>query len=159
MKKAASRGARLWHARTRELGQIHMGAKDLGLIRTGDDSAYRDMLYTIARVRSAADLDSEGRRRVIEHMLSKGWSPFKKPEPSQRYQRGTQAALIRHLWTELHNAGLVRDKSDKALRSWCKTHSPGNVEAPQMLPRAAAHEVIERLKQWLARGDASDAAG
>ncbi len=47
-----------------ELGKIHLGAKQLGL----EDNAYRDMLWTIARVRSSADLDEQGRQDVIEHL-------------------------------------------------------------------------------------------
>lgn len=51
-------------ARNIELGKIHLGAKQLGL----EDNAYRDMLWTIARVRSSADLDEQGRQDVIEHL-------------------------------------------------------------------------------------------
>lgn len=143
--------------RKSELAQIHMGATALGLIRTGDDSAYRDMLWTVAGVRSAADLDHHARQRVIEHLVSRGWQRFRKPA-SKPYQRGSQAALIRHLWTQLHGAGLVEDGSDKALRSWCKAHAPGGIEVPQMMRSDCASAVIESLKQWLARGrpDAAD---
>lgn len=52
-----------------ELGKIHMGAKQL----FGDDEeAYRDMLESVAGVRSAAGLDAAGRRQVIEHLKACG---------------------------------------------------------------------------------------
>jgi hypothetical protein len=59
--------------RNKELGQIHMAKAKLGL----DDETYRSMLWTVARVRSSADLDHAGRRRVIEHLKSRGWESSK----------------------------------------------------------------------------------
>lgn len=50
--------------RRADLARIHILAKDAGLTR--DD--YEALLFTIARVRSAADLDHTGRARVIEHL-------------------------------------------------------------------------------------------
>lgn len=54
--------------RNRELAAIHCAKKDLGL----DDETYRDMLFTVARVRSAGDLDWTGRKRVLDHLKSRG---------------------------------------------------------------------------------------
>lgn len=62
--------------RTAELATIHVGKKQLGL----DDETYRDMLWTVARVRSAKDLDHKGRREVIEHMRARGFARLA-PEP------------------------------------------------------------------------------
>ena len=66
-------------ARTRDLAAIHVGKKALGL----DDDTYRDMLFMVARVRSAADLDHAGRQRVIEHMRQRGFErPVNRPAPA-----------------------------------------------------------------------------
>ena len=46
--------------RTRELAQIHIARQQLGM----DDETYRSVLWTVARVRSAADLDWSGRKRA-----------------------------------------------------------------------------------------------
>lgn len=51
-------------ARSRDLARIHVLKKDLGL----DDDQYRTMLWTVARVDSAKDLDTHGRTQVIEHL-------------------------------------------------------------------------------------------
>lgn len=56
--------------RTRDLAAIHVGKKQLGL----DDETYRDMLFTVARVRSAADLDHAGRQAVLEHLRNRGFA-------------------------------------------------------------------------------------
>jgi len=61
-------------ARRTELAKIHMGAKQIGL----SDDSYRDMLWCIARVRSASDLDEYGRKKVIQH-LAKCGATFKRP--------------------------------------------------------------------------------
>jgi phage gp16-like protein len=67
-------------ARSRELAQIHMAQAALGL----DDATYRDALWTVARVRSAADLDAHGRRAVIAHFKARGWAPrgIGRPRPA-----------------------------------------------------------------------------
>lgn len=55
--------------RARELAQIHIARAQLGM----DDQTYRDVLWTVARVRSAADLDWSGRKRVLDHMKACGF--------------------------------------------------------------------------------------
>jgi len=55
--------------RKAELGKIHIAKKQLGM----DDDTYRDMLFTIARVRSAAQLDAQGRRDVLRHLRACGF--------------------------------------------------------------------------------------
>src|SRR5699024_10712039 len=53
--------------RRKELARIHCLKRDLRL----GDSIYRDVLWTIARVESASDLDSHGRRAVIGQLSSR----------------------------------------------------------------------------------------
>lgn len=54
--------------RKRELAAIHIARQQLGL----DEATYRDMLWTVGRVRSAADLDWAGRKRVLDHLAGCG---------------------------------------------------------------------------------------
>lgn len=65
------------NTRTRELAAIHAAKRDLGM----DDATYRDMLWAVARVRSAADLDFAGRKKVLDHMKACGWKP--KPKANE----------------------------------------------------------------------------
>lgn len=144
--------------RSIELAKIHIGATKLGMIRPGDDSAYRDMLWSIGRVRSAKDLDAGGRQAVLEHLSNCGFKDRQKLVES-RYEKGTQAALIRWLWTQLFRAGKVRNSSDRSLRRYIAQHSgikPGVDEiAPQHLSVREANAVIEQLKSWDERSDRS----
>lgn len=141
-------------ARNIQLAKIHIAAQQLGL----DDSTYRDMLWTIGRQRSARDLDLAGREAVLRHLVACGWKDTGH-QPSRRptYRKGTQAALIRHLWTRLAQAGEVQDGSDKALRAYVRTqsaaHHPQHIgwDDANLLPRSVAGKVIEHLKQWCER--------
>jgi len=55
--------------RNGELAQIHLAKQQLGM----DDESYRNVLWTVARVKSAADLDWSGRKRVLDHMKACGF--------------------------------------------------------------------------------------
>lgn len=126
--------------RRAEIAQIKIGAKQLGL----EDDAYRDMLFALARVRSAADLDWTGRKRVIEHLKACGATVGK-----QRKPRDGQAEKIKALWAALAQAGVVRDGSPAALSAWLKRQT--RMSAPEWLSTAEASRVIESLKSWAAR--------
>lgn len=66
-------------ARNRELAIIHLGKKELGMER----DTYEAMLWAVARVRSAADLDHAGREAVIDHLVACG---FKKRGGAKRHE-------------------------------------------------------------------------
>lgn len=67
--------------RKSELAQIHVAKSQLGL----DDETYRAMLWTVARVKSAADLDWAGRKKVIDHLKAKGFK-IKGQQPRQAHK-------------------------------------------------------------------------
>ena len=54
-----------------DLAKIHIAKKDLDM----DDDTYRAMIRDIGNVKSgsSADLDQEGRVRVLRYFRSKGW--------------------------------------------------------------------------------------
>lgn len=141
-------------ARNNQLAMIHIAAQQIPL----DEETYRDMLWTVARVRSAKDLDEAGREAVLKHLRACGWKdPRHATARRAPYRKGTQAALIRHLWTRLGQAGEVQDSGDKALRAYVRTqsaaHHPQKLgwDDPNLLPRSVASKVIEHLKQWCER--------
>lgn len=138
--------------RNRDLAKIHIAAQQLGL----DDSTYRDMLWSIGRVRSAGQLDAAGREAVLEHLRSCGFHDAH-PRTKRRYPPGSQAAKILHLWISLAEAGAIHDSSDRALRVFVlrqsAQHDPSGHgwDAPNLLPASVASQIIEHLKRWLAR--------
>lgn len=55
--------------RRRELAQIHIAKAQLGMA----EDSYRQMLWTVGRVRSSADLDYGGRKAVLDHLKACGF--------------------------------------------------------------------------------------
>ncbi|MCC7484570.1 MAG: regulatory protein GemA [Burkholderiales bacterium] len=102
--------------RRRDLATIHLGKKALGL----DDDAYRDMLWTVARVRSSADLNHEQRQAVIAHLRRCGFAAERfhgKPRADGEWSWVNTAAPDRQamLWKIrrlLVNAGRRRQYAD-----------------------------------------------
>lgn len=60
--------------RRAELAKIHMAAEQLGMDTAdkSEGSEYRSMLWAVARVRSAAALDWQGRKKVLDHLKGCG---------------------------------------------------------------------------------------
>lgn len=87
--------------RNAELAKIHIAKKALAL----DDDAYRQILWTVARVRSARDLDHAGRQRLLEHFKACGWRPTRRarrhhpgaPHNIESEDRGPQMRKIEAL--------------------------------------------------------------
>jgi len=133
--------------RKRELAQIHVAKTQLGL----DDGTYRAMLWTVARVKSAADLDWSGRKKVLDHLKSKGFKikPGKKSKATRPLASDDQSKMIRGLWLELHDYGYVENPAESALAAFVKRMT--GVDALQWLNSIQASKVIEDLKKWLAR--------
>lgn len=72
--------------RKSELAQIHLAKQQLGL----DDSTYRAMLAAVCGVRSAADLDWRGRKKLLEHLGACGW----KKKSARASPGGANAAQV-----------------------------------------------------------------
>lgn len=137
-------------ARKRDLAAIHIAKAGLGW----DDDFYRDILWTVCRVRSSAELDFTGRKRLLEHLRQCGW---KGARSASRRPQATdpQSKMIRGLWLELHDMGYVDDASEAALAAWVKRET--GVQALQWLKPAQRGQTIEKLKRWRDR-DAAKAA-
>lgn len=107
-------------SRKRDLAMIHIGAKQLGI----DGDTYRDMLWTVARVRSAGDLDEAGRRDVIEHLKARG---FKVRGKGRTTPAGDKQKLISKIRAQLAAADRADAYADGMARrmfhverfEWC----------------------------------------
>jgi phage gp16-like protein len=88
--------------RNNELAQIHIARQQLGM----DDDAYRDVLWTVARVRSAADLDWSGRKRVLDHLKACGFKVKpKKIAPAHKPLALTKEAIEAKIAVQLKELG------------------------------------------------------
>lgn len=91
--------------RRRDMAYIHLAKKQLGM----DDGTYRDMLWAVARVRSAADLDFTGLQRVRAHLERCGFkpAPAKRPRPGRpsNIDSADRGPLLRKVEALLADAG------------------------------------------------------
>ena len=129
--------------RRRELAMIHIAKAQLEMA----DEAYRALLWSIARVESAADLDWAGRKQLLDHLKKCGFKPRPagKGAGAQR-EESPQARMVRALWLELFNHGVVRDASDRALDAWIKRMT--GVDSIRWLKGQQMNLVLESLKKW-----------
>ena len=91
-------------ARRRDLAMIHVAKKELAL----SDADYRALLWTVARAESSGDLDAHGRRRVIQHLKSRGFKPRRKGRSKPAPNRELLVAKIRALLIN-HPTGAKQD--------------------------------------------------
>lgn len=142
--------------RRSDLAKIHMAAAALGMDCADPDegSEYRSLLWSAARVHSAAALDWRGRKIVLDHlnglMKSRGLK-LTSNKPSRPLAADPQSKKIRALWLEMHTLGIIKNSDESALCAFVKRET--GVAALQWLKPAQASQVIERLKQWLLRAD------
>jgi len=95
--------------RKRELAQIHIGRAQLGM----DEETYRAMLWTIARVKSSAELDAWGRGAVLKHYHALGWRSKRRRHPGK--VADPIANLMRKIEAQLADMGLPWAYADSIL--------------------------------------------
>lgn len=109
--------------RNRELAQIHVAKSQLGL----DEDTYRAMLWTVARVKSAADLDWAGRKKVLDHLKAKGFVMKSKRRATPAKDKAGLVAKIRALLIAAGNKpdayadGMARRMFHIERFEWCDT--------------------------------------
>ncbi len=119
----------------KELAKIHIAKQELGL----DDATYRGILRERYQLDSAANLSPAQAADLIALFRAKGWRPI------SFGQRG----LIRVLWRQLQEAGVVHHGDAKALDAFIAHHS-GRDDLRHLSVHEASH-IIEMLKKWLER--------
>ena len=123
--------------RRAELAKIHLLAKELAL----DRDTYEQLLWTVARVRSAKDLDQHGRQSVIEHMRARGGGGARRSTPAD-----ARAPLIRKIRAQLNAAQRDDAYADATARhmfkvaryEWC---------SPDQLHRIVAAFAIDATRR------------
>lgn len=128
---------------------IHVAKRDLQL----DDQTYQAILQQYGTSSSSADLSIPTLEKVLEHMKRAGFKvrskTKSKPEKSRALAQDGESRKIRALWLFMHDLGIVRDASEKALASYVRRLT--RVEALQWLSDEQTLLVIESLKKWAMR--------
>lgn len=114
-----------------ELGKIHIARKQLAL----DDDTYRDMLWTLARVRSAKDLDDAGRQAVLDHLKARGFKARRKRGPTPA---GDRSPLLNKVYALLGDRPVTY--AEGILRHMYRDTAPARLEwaTPEQLHKVVA---------------------
>ena len=125
--------------RNNGLAQIHIAKVQLGL----DDDTYRAMLWGVARVRSAKDLDHAGRAKVLAHLKACGFKSAapKVPTPGRPRNIGTsdRGPMLRKVEALLLDAGRPWDYAHAMCRQMFKK------ERLEFINEAELHKLVAAL--------------
>ncbi|MDH5524468.1 MAG: regulatory protein GemA [Desulfobulbaceae bacterium] len=132
-----------------DYAKIHIAAKELGF----DDEQYRNLLWDRFKVRSAKDLKPRQVGALLSHFRALGWrvKPGKAAKTKRQAATDPMSRKIRALWITMHQDGIVRDPSERALGAYIKRLT--GVEALQWCDDNEKCLVIESLKKWQKRAD------
>lgn len=125
---------------------IHVAKTKLGL----DDDVYRDILSSTTGKTSSKELNLAQLEVVLDRLKHLGFTVESKDKTGvKNVANDAHSKLIRHLWLQLHEAGAVRDGSEKALAKFVENRV--NVSALQFLSSKNADMVINHLRSWCKR--------
>lgn len=135
-----------FNKKTKLIQLIHVGKTQLGL----DDDLYREVLESCTGKASSKLMDIPQLESVLNRMKQLGFTIESKDKTGvQQLADDVQSKLIRHLWLQLHNAGQVRNGSEKALAKFVENKV--GVSALQFLSTKNADMIITHLRQWCKR--------
>ncbi len=125
---------------------IHVAKTKLAL----DDEVYRDILTSTTGKESSKLLTPAQLETVLDRLKQLGFAVESKDKAGvKNLASDAQSKLIRHLWLQLHEAGQVKNGSEKALAKFIENRV--KVSALQFLSSESADMVINHLRQWCKR--------
>lgn len=132
------------------LAKVHLGAKELGL----DDDTRRDLIARVTGgLRSAKDCSPAQLDAILAEYRRLGWKPSTgKAGPARSPRQAAQspfAAKARALWISLHQLGVVRDPSERALEAFAARQL--KVDRLQWADEGMGYRLIEALKAMAER--------
>ncbi|WP_431222241.1 phage protein GemA/Gp16 family protein [Serratia sp. L9] len=132
--------------RAKAIQLIHIARSKLDIT----DDAYRLMLRNLTSKDSCSKMNDRELANVLAHLRGRGFNIADKfrEVPLADFPMGRKIWV---LWQDLAKAGLVRDKSQKALDAWLLRET-GVAQLTWLKQEPhKAHQAIEKLKQWLGR--------
>ncbi|HHL33124.1 MAG TPA: regulatory protein GemA [Desulfobulbaceae bacterium] len=129
-----------------DLAKIHIAKKELGLT----DEEYRGILSARFGKTTAAKLTPGQSFQLINYFKAQGWKPKYQQKLPGVYSRpnDAQEGKIIALWIELHKAGVIRDRSDRALQSFVRRMTKKKKDHLRWCTTFEKHTIIEALKDW-----------
>lgn len=136
---------------------INVAKGQLGM----DEADYRAMLVRVTGIGSLRAMSERQRISVMDEMKRLG---FRIQSGGKRVPKEVPGFIkkLYAVWYSCHALGMIDDKSNTALRGFCKRqlarNSPNVVIDPDLMTCAQASIVIETLKAMEKRGKARKAA-
>lgn len=135
-----------FNKKTKLIQLIHVGKTQLKL----DDELYREVLESCTGKTSSKEMTIPQLESALNRLKQLGFEVESKSKSGvNNLASDPQSRLIRHLWLELHNAGQVRDGSEKALAKFVENKV--GVSALQFLSSHNADMIINHLRNWCKR--------
>ena len=135
-----------FNKKTKLIQLIHVGKTQLGL----DDELYREVLESCTGKTSSKDMTIQQLDAVLNRLKQLGFTVESKEKTGvSNLADDAKSKLIRHLWLQLHQAGQVRNGSEKALAKFVENKV--GVSALQFLSTKNADMIITHLRQWCKR--------
>ncbi len=146
--RAAARPRRVLddeRSRRADLAAIHVAKKAL----QWSEDEYRDIMATVCSgVRSAGELDFTGRKRFLAHQQAcLRANGHQAPAKTIKGPLLPEERKMWALWMQLADAGLVQQRTMKALTEWVRGQL--GVDSLRFLNTHQQGLAIERLKAWL----------
>lgn len=138
-------------ARKADLAAIHIAKARLAWT----DDHYRDVLRTVCRVGSSAELDFAGRKRWLAHLQACLKAEGKVAVSERSYTKPKRKPLspsakkMWSLWMQICDAGKAHERTMKALEAFAARQT--GVDKIDWLKSKQVELVIESLKQFLER--------
>lgn len=129
---------------------IHVAKRELGM----DDGTYRTMLRAAGGAESTSEMRAPQLRRVLDQAKKAGFQVRAKAKTSglhqdRRQDTSDEARKVRALWLYLHQLGVVRDPSERALAAYVKRIA--HVDDLHWAHGDAMLRLIETMKKWAMR--------
>lgn len=131
-----------------QTAKIHIALHELGL----SDAIYRDILaMNFGGRTSSTQLSPQDAELLLGIFRAKGWRPKRgaAPQPAASIPQDGLSRKILSLWITLHQAGVVRDGSNRALHRFVKRLS--GAECLRFCSKEHKHRIIETLKSMAKR--------
>lgn len=102
--------------RQSRIAKVHIAKKELQL----DEDDYRQILFDETGQMSAGDCDERQLNALIARFEAKGWKSRPKKGGARRPAQHPMAKKARAMWISLHQLGVVKNPSEKALEAFAK---------------------------------------
>lgn len=132
------------------VAKVHIAKKELGM----DGVAYRAFLERVTGKNSAGRMTLPELDKVMQEFRSLGWKP--KMRKARRHIKKSPVPLIRKvyaLWGDMCTEGYVDQPDRDGLRAFVKRMT--GVEDPEWMDEPGARIVVEALKSWKSRMEAT----